>query len=558
MLKSKSVKVSLLLSFLFLAHIELQAFEQSEITQTIKQQLQTSEKGLLMIGQSEISTLKMIQAYYQQNDYHLAWKNQAMLNRLFEGISYSFKLGLTPQDYHFTEIKQRLKSHKDNELKSRVQLDILMTDAFLRLAYHLRFGKVVAEELDQDWNLRREFMTADPLAKIKDVLDSEKNLDQFLNQLTELGDLYDGLIKALAQYRQIQKEGGWQTIPQGPVIKADMQDERIPLIQSRLQLSGYLQQTTDSDHYEAFIEEAVKRFQKFHSLDADGILGNDTLSQMNISVAQRINQIKANLERVRWIKHNLDDEFVLVNVAGFKVFYFRDNQLIWQAKAQVGTDYRKTPIFRDDIEYIAFNPTWTIPPTILSKDILPKLRKDADYLQKKNMNVIDSKGNIIDKDSINWSDMTIKNFPYMIRQEPGPGNALGRVKMMFPNKHLVYLHDTPSKELFARTDRAFSSGCIRVERPFELVELLLNDKNKWHQSSFDQVLDSGKLQNVRLPKTVPVFLLYFTTIVDKEGQLTFYKDVYDRDEKIIKGLNDAFKLVQPDINRSISHSTFSQ
>ena len=241
----------------------------------------------------------------------------------------------------------------------------------------------------------------------------------------------------------------------------------------------------------------------------------------------------------------MDDEFVLVNVAGFKVYYFRDNQLIWDAKVQVGTDYRKTPIFRDDIEYIAFNPTWTIPPTILSKDILPKLRKDPGYLQKKNMNVIDSKGNIIDKNKINWSEMTIKNFPYMIRQEPGPNNALGRVKMMFPNKHLVYLHDTPSKALFERTDRAFSSGCIRVERPFELVELLLNDKNKWNQSSFDQVLDRGKLQNVKLSKTVPVFVLYFTTITDENGQLTFYKDVYGRDEKIIKGLTQAFKLVIP-------------
>jgi len=267
---------------------------------------------------------------------------------------------------------------------------------------------------------------------------------------------------------------------------------------------------------------------------------------MNITVEQRIDQIKDNLERIRWVKHNLDDEFVLVNVAGFKVYYIRDNKFIWQSKVQVGKDYRKTPIFRDDIEYIAFNPTWTIPPTILSKDILPKLRKDPGYLQKKNMNVIDSKGRIIDKNKINWSTMTAKKFPYMIRQEPGSNNALGRVKIMFPNKHMVYLHDTPSKALFNRAERAFSSGCIRVERPFELVELLLNDKEKWNQTSFDQVLDSAKLKNVKLASKIPVFILYFTALADNNGKVTFYNDLYNRDEKIIEKLSKEFELVMPD------------
>ncbi len=546
MSKFKIVKITMFTCILFLMQVDLHAVEQSDISQLLKQQLQTSEKGQLMIGQSEISTISMIQAYYQENNYHLAWKNQAMLNRLFAGIKQSYSLGLSPQDYHLTAIQERLQSNINSELKSRVQLDILMTDALLRLVYHLRFGKVVADELDQDWNLRREFMSSDPIAKIKEVLSSEQTLNQFLNQLTNLGDLYQGLIKGLAEYRLIQKKGGWQTIPQGDVIKPDMQDERISLIQSRLHIGGYLQQIKTTDKYEHSIEKAVKQFQKAHGVDADGIVGKGTLQQMNITVEQRIDQIKANLERIRWVKHNLDDEFVLVNVAGFKVYYIRDNKFIWQSKVQVGKDYRKTPIFRDDIEYIAFNPTWTIPPTILSKDILPKLRKDPGYLQKKNMNVIDSKGRIIDKNKINWSTMTAKKFHYMIRQEPGPNNALGRVKIMFPNKHMVYLHDTPSKALFNRAERAFSSGCIRVERPFELVELLLNDKEKWNQTSFDQVLDSAKLKNVKLASKIPVFILYFTALADNNGKVTFYNDLYNRDEKIIEKLSKEFELVMPD------------
>ena len=193
-----------------------------------------------------------------------------------------------------------------------------------------------------------------------------------------------------------------------------------------------------------------------------------------------------------------------------------------------------------------FNPTWTVPPTILAKDILPKLKKDPGYLQSKNMNVIDSSGNIIDSSQIDWSTMTPRAFPYMIRQESGPTNALGRVKFMFPNKHMVYLHDTPSKGNFERAERAFSSGCIRVENPFELVELLLKDSNEWNSARFDEILASGKLRNVKLPVKVPVLLLYFTAQLSEEGQVMFYKDIYHRDNKIIAGLKNPFHLVLPD------------
>ncbi|MCU7833794.1 MAG: L,D-transpeptidase family protein [gamma proteobacterium symbiont of Taylorina sp.] len=537
-----------LFSIIFLlafSQMSLQAAEQEDISQLLQQQLQSSDNKRLFIGQNEIVVAEIIKKLYQYNDYHLAWKNQAMLNRLFKAIHDSYRLGLTPDDYHFTELKQRLKNNVNNDLEQRVQLDIIMTDALLRLAYHLGFGKVVANQLDQDWNLRREFMTADPVAKIQEVLQSEQSLNQFINQLTDLGLLYEGLIKALSQYRKIEKEGGWQSIPDGSVIKAEMQDSRLPLIKSRLQISAYISNVDDEQLYDKITEDAVKQFQKHHNLDADGVIGKDTLQQMNISVEKRIDQIKANLERVRWVKRNLEDEFVLVNIAGFKVYYVRDNKLIWKSKVQVGKDYRKTPVFRDDISYIAFNPTWTIPPTILRKDILPKLKKDPSYLQKKNMNVIDSKGKIIQSDQFDWSTMTAKKFPYMIRQEPGVDNALGRVKIMFPNKHMVYLHDTPSKSLFNRTNRAFSSGCIRVENPFELVSLLLNDSEKWNQSSFNRILDSGQLQNVRLPAKVPVLLLYFTVQLDDDGRVTFFKDIYHRDEKIIKGLTEPFQLVMP-------------
>ncbi len=540
----KSLQLILMAFLVFFCCANVHASQQDKL----RLQLEASQNGRLMIGQSDIAMLELVKNFYQYSDYQPAWKNQSMIDVLLKEIDESYYLGLSPDDYHLADIKTRLKSGNKTD-EQRAQLDIILTDSLLRLAYHLSFGKVVPGTLDPDWNLRREFMSADPVAKLHYTLRSEQNLKKLLGKANNPGPIYQGLVKALAQYRQIQQSGGWKSIANGSLIKPGMNDPRIPLIKARLQATGDLNKSTIdlNDHkYNAQIEAGVKKFQQRHTLEADGIIGSGTLEQMNITVAARINQIRANLERVRWVRHNLGDEFVLVNIAGYKIYYVRDDKLIWKSKVQVGKDYRQTPVFRDDIKYLVFNPTWTVPPTILSKDVLPKIKKDRSYLQKKNMNVVDYKGNVINPDTINWSSMTAKNFPYMIRQEPGSANSLGRVKMMFPNKHLVYLHDTPSKRQFERAERAFSSGCVRVENPFELVELLLKDNSKWNQTSFKEILDSGKLKNVNLPQTVPVLLLYFTSRMSEDGQIVFYKDIYKRDEKVITGLKEPFHLVMPE------------
>ena len=520
---------------------------QASVPELLKQQMEAVKNGHLQIGQDGIVAIELISQFYQYNEYQPVWSDQSKIDVLLNAIESSYKMGLSPDDYHIEEVKKRLNGLPGSDEK-RVQLDILLTDSLIRLIYHLNFGKVVPGTLDPDWNFKREFLTSDPVAKLHYTLLSSEKLKKFLDAAVSTGPLYQGLISALAKYRTIKAAGGWSSIPDGKMIKPGEKDSRIPLIKKRLQASGDLKkQAIDTDDYvyKKWVEKGVKHFQKRHNLEVDGIIGAGTLEQMNIPVENRIEQIKANLERVRWVKHNIGDEFVLVNIAGYQLYYVRDNKLIWQSRVQVGKDYRKTPVFRDDIQYIVFNPTWTVPPTILQKDILPKLKKDQSYLKKKNMSVIDLNGKIIEPSTIQWASVSDNKFPYMIRQEPGPENALGQVKIMFPNKHLVYLHDTPSKNKFSRAERAFSSGCIRVENPFELVELLLNDKNKWNQSSIKDVLDTGKLQNVNLPKTVPVLLLYFTAQMDNEGQVIFYKDIYQRDDTIISGLSKPFSLEMP-------------
>jgi murein L,D-transpeptidase YcbB/YkuD len=232
-----------------------------------------------------------------------------------------------------------------------------------------------------------------------------------------------------------------------------------------------------------------------------------------------------------------------VDIAGFEAYHFEGVSANWSSKVQVGKPFRRTPVFKSKIKYIVFNPTWTVPPTILQKDILPKVKKNPDYLRKMNISVIDRKGKIVKPRSVNWSQYG-KNVPYTLRQEPGPHNALGRMKFIFPNKYFIYLHDTPSRSLFGRQDRAFSSGCIRVDKDLELAELLLDDPDNWNRASIQKLLDTNETRKVNLPKPKPIMLLYVTITFDDNGNFIFKKDVYERDRQVLEGLNEEFTIWQ--------------
>jgi murein L,D-transpeptidase YcbB/YkuD len=250
-------------------------------------------------------------------------------------------------------------------------------------------------------------------------------------------------------------------------------------------------ESADTETFDDQLEKAVMRFQRRHHLAADGAVDKQTLEDLNVPVEKRIDQIRINLERLRWVLHAINGKFVIADIAGFKVFVYKDNEIIWTSRVQVGRPYRQTPVFKATITYMELNPTWTVPPGILAKDILPAVKNDPGYLKERNISVIDRSGKEINQDTIDWSKYSGRNFPYQLRQDPGPNNAMGLIKIMFPNKHLVFIHDTPSRSLFDRTDRTFSSGCIRTEKPFELAEILLDNPAKWNQESFKRIIDSG-------------------------------------------------------------------
>jgi L,D-transpeptidase YcbB len=343
----------------------------------------------------------------------------------------------------------------------------------------------------------------------------------------------------LRQYRQIEADGGWPQIPEGPKLEVGMESDRVVALRRRLLVTDDLAEGTaaDSTAFDGALAEEVKGFQERHGLDADGVIGGKTLAALNVPVEARIGQIRVNLERARWVLHNLEPDYIIVNIAGFRVYVMENGEQVWTSRAVVGKPFRKTPVFKATMDHLVFNPTWTVPPTILRNDVLPKVRKDPSYLSQNNFSVIDGSGKRVDPSSVNWS---AKNPPYRIVQGPGSKNALGEVKFMFPNKHAVYLHDTPSKSLFDKSERTFSSGCIRVQKPFELAELLLRGDSSWTAERMEKVRASGKTETVKLATPLPVLLLYWTVQPEADGTVRFMNDVYERDARILKELDEAF------------------
>jgi murein L,D-transpeptidase YcbB/YkuD len=256
-------------------------------------------------------------------------------------------------------------------------------------------------------------------------------------------------------------------MPDGPALRPGTTDARVPALAARLAITRDLDLDRDalaaaSTRYEEPLVAAVRAFQARHGLAADGVVGAATRAALNVPAARRVEQLRANLERARWVFYDPESEFLVVNIASFQLYHVRRGEIVWRTRVQVGRPYRQTPVFRAELTYLVFNPTWTVPPTIFREDILPELRRDPGYLAARHIEVIDAAGKRVDPQTVDWSG---RSFPYRLVQTPGADNALGRLKFMFPNEYSVYLHDTPSRDLFERSSRAFSSGCIRVENP---------------------------------------------------------------------------------------------
>ncbi len=507
-----------------------------------------------MTTQSEpIRALDSLVRVYERRAFRPVWiRDEGLLphaDALVQVLSQAQREGIRSRGYHLSRIEklmaeQRLVNAQDlsQSLRSWVDLELLLTDAFFMYGSHVLTGQIDPRQLQEVWFADR------PEVDLETVLQQASEINhvtELLQNLRPAHTGYGGLHKALASYRDIAAKGGWPAIPDGPKLHRGDHGPRVAALRTRLLLTADLDRASApvDDVFDAALERGVQKFQERHGLDADGVVGASTLTALNIPAEARVRQIELNMERWRWLPQQLGDRYILVNIANFALDVVEHGQSVLAMRVVVGKPARRTPFFSADMTYVVLSPHWYVPPTIAIQDKLPLIRRDPGYVARQNFKLFrNGDGNVtrVDPLSVDWSAVSARNFPYRLRQDPGPRNALGRVKFMFPNPYHVYLHDTPSRELFAKTERAFSSGCIRLEKPIELAEYLLRDDPRWSRQKLLASIARGAEQVVHLPTNIPVHLLYWTAWVNEDGLVHFRRDIYERDKVLDKILRDSF------------------
>jgi L,D-transpeptidase YcbB len=480
--------------------------------------------------------------FYVNRLYSPAWFSQDIFSSngyaLLDCIRHSDQQGLQPNDYHLNLIDRylgRMRSDTLNDKEDIMKLDILLTDAFMLLASDLYYGKVDQNKEGSNWKMQRKEPDLRLDLKLEEAL-ANSDMSNELNMLAPRYHSYWMMKKELAFFLDLDKNS-WPVIKSDLPVKPRESNPLVSVIRQRLIKLRYQLSDSVSLIYDPDLEKQIKAFQNDWGLNPDGVIGKTTLEVINSAPAQLINKLKVNMERFRWLPLQLTEKYIIVNIANFELDLIKGSDTLISMRAIVGKECRRTPIFNDRISYIVFNPSWTVPPTILREDVIPQLLKGPEYLEKNNMRLLRNDGSELAYSDVDWSKISTENFPYQVRQNPGPANALGRVSFMFPNAENVYIHDTPSRGYFAREDRAISSGCIRVEKPFDLAALLLSDNPDWSPAHIREAINQEKEETVRLKIPVEVVLIYLTAWTDGKDRVQFRKDVYQTDDTILEALN---------------------
>jgi len=538
-----------LISFLLISSLSIYSLSAQELSveEILEQKIygETSQDGISVDGVELFSQVELPQ-FYSYRGFELAWKDKINKNDLKESIESSFDEGLDPADYHLEKIKELIGKSKKEKLSNAelVDLDLLLSDALILYGSHLLEGKLEQSELRKNWDVEKN-EKPEHIDSLLTVTLHNHTVKQALENLKPNNYMYKLMKSHLKRLRNEAEDGGWPAVSEGATLKLGDSTARIVEVRNYLIAVGDLkkEKVANENIYDEDLELAVKRFQIRHKLTDDAAIGKGTIGQMNIPIEERINTVLLNLERMRWIFHQPDDDFLMVNIAGFRVKRITNKEEVFDSRVIVGKYHHETPVFKGVMKYIVMNPTWTLPYSIATHETLPKLKKDPGYLAAKHMEVMDRNGTILNPANIDWNQYSAGNFPFIIRQKAGPWNALGEVKFIFPNKYAVYLHDTPSRGLFNVQDRAFSHGCIRTEEKWGLMMSLMDDPDVWNMDKINEILKSGKTTNIPLPKPINIYLIYLTAAVDQQNNLMFMKDIYKRDAKVLQalGVNEIMK-----------------
>ena len=460
-------------------------------------------------GMSADHTLHKV---YETRNFNPIWVGPGGANErgrlLLEWLSDVESDALNPERYDLEEILEPLAAGDADALASA---ELYFSRALMRYAADLRAAG------------------ADDVTVIS-AAGSAMDFDDYLDSLIPRDPAYRRLRAAMRLYRGIEAEGGWQSIPDGPALRRDMTDSRILSLRRRLGTTGDLaaaEALAESELFDDGVEAALRRFQQRHGLKADGIAGAQTLEILNIPVETWIARIAENLELYRSEAAEIGELALVVNIAAQELVLIDGGEEILRSRTIVGRAGWETPLLSSQIWSIEINPTWTVPRQIALQEILPRARRDGpEYLGQRGYRLFDAGMRQIDATDIEWEKIGENYMPYVLRQDAGGNNALGRVKFLFPNDEDIYLHDTPGRALFNRTNRTFSHGCVRVEKADELAVLLLRIGAGWRRADYQRALERGKTVRIRLNQAVPLHLVSFTAWVEEDGTIQFREDPY--------------------------------
>lgn len=509
-----------------------------EVSQLLRQTLQAKTLPASLSDQKELlQAWTETRSFYEKRAFQPVWSNASgprpQAAELIKAIPALGADGLDVRRYQPARLAALLKeveetkSFGDPPAQQRlVDLDVELTYTYLSLVNHLARGRLQPKTIHAEWYTKPRNVDLDERLGQALEADDSREIVNILRGLTPRYLHYDRLHQALIAYRALQAKGGWGAVPPGPDLKAGARGPRVAALRARLAASGDLPgaaapqgnapAASGADVFDGAVTAAVSHFQQRHGLEVTGKIDEDTLAELNVPVEDRIRQLQVNMERWRWMPATLGERYIVVNVPEFRLDVVEEGKTVLTMPVIVGKDQSRTPAFSDKMSYIEVNPYWNIPNTIAEAEILPKLGSDPGYLASHNMEYVGE--------------------PARLRQLPGGDNPLGKLKFMFPNDFDIYLHDTPAHHLFAKTERSFSHGCIRLERPFDLAVYLLKDDPKWTPEALQAAIDSGENQQISLTRPLPVHILYWTAWVEPDGTVEFRKDIYGHDAQLEQAL----------------------
>jgi len=479
---------------------------------------------------------KTIQAFYASTNYAPIWIGQKNKNRrtaLLAAIRASGDQGLPVSRYNADKLDRALSAP---DTANAGVTELMATKIYLQYAHDLSSGAVNPKKIDKDLDINR------PMRSDQNLLEAfvKSSPAGFLKSLAPASKEYRLLLaeKKILE-RSLGAAGGTADIPRR-TLKRGSSGKSVVLLRQRLAALGY-GDLGDAPKYDDDLKASVTKFQKANGLSADGVAGPSTIGRLNQGPKQKLIKVLVNLERERWMNFPRGKRNVLVNQASYTVYMFDNGRVSYQTRAIIGTQARdrRTPEFYDEITHMVVNPTWHVPSSIAGKEYLPMLRKNPNALKRQNMVMVSATGQKVNPANLDLSQYTKDNFPFSLSQRPSAGNALGRVKFMFPNKFNVYLHDTPTKRLFGHDRRAFSHGCVRIQNPYGFAYKLLEKQTSDPEGAFAAWLKTGKEQYVNLAKPVPIYLTYRTAYFGVASKPSYYPDIYGRDKEVFKALSKA-------------------